>query len=130
MARYRGRTWLREHAPWGVAEHIPQGVDCGDHEWHLVESGHWACYHCLTETETSPWGPDKDALLRLQAIHADLAFLIAGGLSGAELAREYLRYEPELSQLYAELEQGAPATASQMQFVLGDVEVLQPRILV
>lgn len=46
MAKYRGRTWLRGHLPWAIAQHIPKGHDCGRHDWYLEGDGLDACYHC------------------------------------------------------------------------------------
>lgn len=108
MERYRLRTWLRGELPWSLAERIPKGFDCGHHEWYLMEDGRWGCYHCVQETTESPWPGTDWARMRLRAIYADMALLMASGLSGPDLYEETQRYDDEVAELRALLEDEPP----------------------
>lgn len=44
--KYRHRTWLRGHLPYLLANRIPKGDDCGNHEWYRRDDLWADCYHC------------------------------------------------------------------------------------
>jgi hypothetical protein len=45
--RYRTRTWIRGHLPYGLTWIAPKGPeDCGDHDWYRADEDTALCYHC------------------------------------------------------------------------------------
>jgi hypothetical protein len=81
-AKYRLRTYLREHAPDQLSALIPKGRDnCGNHEWYAAEEQTWRCYHCVVGiTHEIPWDERE---LEARQLEAD-AMRIRAGLAVQE----------------------------------------------
>jgi hypothetical protein len=75
--KYRTRTWLRGHSPWSLAERIPKGEDCGDHEWYRQSTELDACYHCRVSRP-------HEAMTAADELLADLEHAMRAGSAAAE----------------------------------------------